>query len=110
MEKLPTTVEEGKTNAIISYLWIPGVIIAWILNNSKKNAFASFHIRQMIGLCVLSILNGWIITRFLGGMVGGIVGIILFVLWIIGFIGAIKGEEKLVPVVGAQFQDWFKGI
>ncbi|APG64818.1 hypothetical protein LPB136_05340 [Tenacibaculum todarodis] len=110
MEKLPTTVEEGKTNAIISYITIIGTIVALILNNSKKNAFASFHIRQMIGLCILQILNGWVVTRFLGVFVGGAITLILLVLWIIGFMGALKGEEKLVPVVGAQFQDWFKGI
>ena len=111
MEVLPdNNVENGKTNAIISYLWIPGVIIAWILNNSKKNSFASFHIRQMIGLTVLSILNGWVIYKFFGKFAGGIVGLILFVLWIIGFMGALKGEKKLVPIVGEQFQEWFKNI
>jgi uncharacterized membrane protein len=37
-------------------------------------------------------------------------GIGLFVLWVIGFLGAINGEEKRVPFVGDLFQDWFKGI
>ena len=111
MEVLPdNNIENGKTNAIISYLWIPGVLIAWILNNSKKNSFASFHIRQMIGLCVLSILNGWIITKFFGFFAGGIVGIVLLVLWVIGFMGALNGEEKRVPIIGDHFQEWFKNL
>jgi len=29
---------------------------------------------------------------------------------VLGFVGAIQGERKLIPVLGAQFQDWFKGI
>ncbi|MCH3884855.1 DUF4870 domain-containing protein [Tenacibaculum aquimarinum] len=110
MEKLPTTVEEGKTNAIISYITIIGTIVALVLNNGKKNAFASFHIRQMIGLNILSLINSLILARFLGPFITGGISIILLVLWVIGFMGVLKGEEKLVPVVGAQFQDWFKGI
>ncbi len=105
-----TTVNEGKTMAIISYLWIIGLIIAFIMNNSKKNDFASFHIRQMIGLSILSILNGWIINNYVGTMIAGIIGFVLFVLWVIGFIGAVQGEEKKIPLLGDMFQEWFKGI
>ncbi|MDG2437330.1 MAG: hypothetical protein P8L89_09565, partial [Polaribacter sp.] len=52
------TVNEGKTAAIISYFWVVGLIIAFIMNTSKKNSFTSFHIRQMIGLSIASVLNG----------------------------------------------------
>lgn len=104
------TVNEGKTTAIISYLWIIGLVIAFIMNNDKKNSFAAFHIRQMIGLTILWAINTFVIARFLGIWASGIVGLAMFVLWIIGFIGAIQGEEKKIPLLGDQFQDWFKGI
>ena len=104
------TVNEGKPAAIISYFWVIGLIIAYIMNTSKKNSFASFHIRQMIGLSIASVLNAWVISEYLGFIAGGIVGFILFILWVIGLAGAIKGEEKLVPIVGEQFQNWFKNI
>lgn len=58
------TVEEGKTIAIISYITWIGTIIAFIMNNDKKNPFASFHIRQMVGLSILSIVNSFIIARY----------------------------------------------
>lgn len=77
--------------------------------NSNKNPFASFHIRQMIGLSIFSLLNSLVIARF-SNWVSGIIALFLFVLWIIGFIGAIQGEEKKVPVFGDMFQDWFKGV
>lgn len=102
-------ISEGKTNAIISYLWIPGLIIAFILNNSKKNHFVSFHIRQMIGLLILSLLNGFLVMK-LSSTISYIVSVVLLVLWIIGFIGAIKGEYKKIPLLGDQFQEWFKSI
>lgn len=105
-----TTVNEGKTTAIISYITIIGTIVALIMNSSKKNSFASFHIRQMIGLGILSIINSFLLRPYAGYMVTSIIGIGLLVLWIIGFIGAIQGEEKKIPLLGDLFQDWFKGI
>ncbi|WP_369047511.1 DUF4870 domain-containing protein [Tenacibaculum sp. UWU-22] len=104
------TVNEGKTNAIISYLTIIGTIVAYILNNSKKNSFVSFHIRQMIGLCIIQLLNSWIIQKYVSSVAAGIIGVALVILWIIGFMGAIKGEEKKIPIFGDQFQEWFKNI
>ena len=104
------TVNDGKTMAIISYITVIGTIIAFIMNTSKKNSFASFHIRQMIGTFLLSMVNKYLIYDLLGATAGWIVGVLVFVLWLIGIIGAVKGEEKLVPVVGEHFQNWFNGI
>ncbi len=92
------TVEEGKTIAIISYLWVIGLIIAFIMNNDKKNSFATFHIRQMIGLAILSLVNSFVIARFAGIMITSAIGIALFVLWVFGLIGAIQGQEKKIPL------------
>jgi uncharacterized membrane protein len=105
-----TTVNEGKTTAIISYITWIGTIIAFIMNNDKKNSFAAFHIRQMIGLSLLSIALS-IILRFADlGMIGSAIGLFPLVLWVIGFIGVLQGQEKKVPLLGDMFQDWFKGI
>lgn len=102
------TVQEGKSMAIISYFTWIGTLIAFVMNNDKHNSFAAFHIRQMVGLSLFSIGISFI-ARY-AGFVAGIIGIGLFVLWIIGFMGAIKGEEKKIPLFGDLFQDWFKGI
>ena len=103
------TVEEGKTMAIISYLWWIGFIIAFISNNSKKNAFTSFHIRQSVGLLMLNFITG-LLYKFGLGFAGFILLAATFVLWGIALISAFNGEEKEVPVVGDKFQDWFKAI
>jgi len=108
MENL--TVNEGKTAAIISHFTVIGLIIAFILNMNKKNAFASFYIRQMLGLNLLYMANMWIVYRYLGNTIGWALGVLLFVLWIISLLAVLKGEKKLVPVVGEQFQNLFKGI
>ncbi|MBP8792356.1 MAG: hypothetical protein KBE41_07605 [Lutibacter sp.] len=102
--------KEGKTIAIISYITFIGTIIAFIMNGNKRNSFASFHIRQAIGLVFFSFLNGLILSRYVGAWASGAIGFGIFVLWIIGLVGAVQGEEKKIPLFGDIFQDWFKGI
>ncbi len=109
MNKLSAT-EEGKTNAIISHFTIIGTIIAIFLNNSKKNQFTSFYIRQMIGLHLLSFLNGWLTKQYLSGWISSAIGITIFLFWLISFIGAINNNEKVIPYIGDKFQEWFKVI
>lgn len=103
------TVKEGKTMAIISYLTWIGALIAFIMNNEKHNSFAAFHIRQMIGLSLFAFLTGFL-SKYIGDFGFGIITIFLIVLWVIGFFGAVQGQEKKIPLFGDLFQDWFKGI
>ncbi|TDN95413.1 hypothetical protein DET49_1018 [Salegentibacter sp. 24] len=42
---------DPKTIAIIAYLTVIGLVVAFVLNNDKRNEFASFHIKQSLGLC-----------------------------------------------------------
>ena len=104
------TIQEGKTIAIISYITWTGTLIAFIMNNDKRNFFASFHIRQSIGLSLTSLANTLLLTKYLGPWTTGIIGLVLFIFSIIGLIGATKGEEKKIPLFGDIFQDWFKTI
>ncbi|MDC9723006.1 MAG: hypothetical protein PSN34_09585 [Urechidicola sp.] len=98
-----------KSAAIISYFWWIGLLIAFIMNNNNKSYFASFHIRQSIGLSILSFFIGLLVqigfTTFAPILFLG-----LFILWVIGLLSAIKGETKPIPLFGDLFQDWFKSI
>ncbi len=97
------TVEDGKAVAIISYITWIGLIIAIILNMDKKNDFAKWHIRQSLLIMIISLLT-WI------PFIGWIIGIALFIIWIIALIGAINGEQKPAPLIGEKAQEWFKSI
>ena len=103
-------VKEGKTIAIISYITWIGLLIAFFMHNEKRNAFAAFHIRQSIGISLFSMVNSVFLMRYIGLWTSGFIAIGLFILLIIGLIGAIQGEEKKIPLFGDIFQDWFKGI
>ncbi len=94
--------DEGKTNAIIAHITWIGWLIALLLDK-KKDQFTRFYLRQLLILFLASFL-AWI------PVIGWIVGIAVFVFWIISLIGAINGEKKEVPIVGKLGQDWFKGL
>ncbi|MFH0876300.1 MAG: DUF4870 domain-containing protein [archaeon] len=104
-------IEEGKTMAIIAYITWIGLLIAFIMNNEKKNTFAKYHIRQSLLLVLAGLALGCVmIIPILGWLVGFAGGIFLLVLWIMGLIAAINGQEKEVPVLGKFAQEWFKGL
>lgn len=104
------SVQDGKMMAIISYITVIGTLIAFIMNQNKHNYFASFHIRQAIGIFVVWLLVNFIQRYTDFGWLDTILGISVFILWIFGLIGAIRGEEKPVPFLGDQFQEWFRNI
>lgn len=118
-ENQQSIIEEGKTTAIIAYITIIGLIIAFIQNNEKKNAFAAFHIRQCLGIFVTSIaliiLSSFLgIVPVLGWMLSSLIGFVVsigaLVLWILGLINAINGQDKPVPILGEHYQKWFESI
>jgi uncharacterized membrane protein len=108
-----STPDNSKTIGIVAYLWIIGWVIALVMHNGNKTEYGAYHIRQGLGLMILwlavTILNT--ILTFAGiGVVGYIFSLGIFVLWLLGFIGAIQGEKKPVPILGEQFQEWFKSV
>ncbi|WAC02552.1 hypothetical protein N7U66_02295 [Lacinutrix neustonica] len=103
------TVTEGKSLAILSYFTFIGTLIALFMNLEKKNPFTNFHIRQMIGLIIMLIFSN-VVERYLHSWTGTILWIITFSFWLYALIYAIKGEMKLVPVLGEKFQVWFANL
>jgi uncharacterized membrane protein len=104
------TIEEGKTAAITSYILGIGVFIAMSMNAEDKNPFASFHIRQGLGITLTFISLGLIISNFDSLMISAPMWIFISILWTYGIFSAIKGETRPMPLVGNLYQKWFKSI
>lgn len=104
------TISEGKTAAITSYILIVGVLIALSMNSENKNQFASFHIRQGLGLTLTFIILGVSISYFENIMVAAPMWIFISVLTIYGIFTAAKGETTPLPLLGKLFQKTFKNI
>jgi uncharacterized membrane protein len=120
-----TTTDNGKNAAIVSYLSIIGWLIAYFaFHNDKKTELGSYHLRQtlLFYICSFGVYIVWsiIVTALIFSLSLGLASIALilnwviylglFVFWIIGFIGAINGQKKPMPLIGEKAQTLFKGI
>lgn len=107
---------DAKTTAWVSYLTLIGWIVAFVQhsNMKEKSSLVVFHLRQMFGLIVLYAAI-WILYStfiFVPGLwsLRWVLQVGLFVLWLIGLLGAVNGEERPVPLLGPLFQQWFQFI
>lgn len=104
-------IAEGKNTAIIAYITLIGLIIAFVQNAEKKNAFAAYHIRQSLGLIctgfALAIVN---IIPVLGWLISILGMLTLLILWVMGLLNAVNGKEAPVPLMGDLYSKWFSGI
>ena len=117
-----STTDNGKTVGIIAYLTIIGWLIALLaMHNDKKTELGSYQLRQTLLLYIIGIgvyiLWAAIFTTmiFTGGFWLGltlnwVIRLGLFVLWLIGFLGAINGEKKPIPLIGEKAQTMFSSI
>lgn len=103
--------DNGKTTAIVAHITLIGWIVALIMNNDNKKPLASFYLRQMLGLLIMA-LAGSVVTMIplLGWIVGPVLSIGAFVLWIISLINAANERMEPIPLVGEYFQDWFRSL
>ncbi len=104
------TIEEGRIPAIISYLTIIGTIISFFMNSDKKNKFASFHIRQALGLWLVFFALGYIVGIFDNWFMTFAFWFFFGVLFIYGFINAVSGNPQTVPLLGNFFQKIFANL
>ena len=87
-----------KPASIIAYLFgIVGFVIAYVLGNNK-NDYLRFHLNQALVFAILEIIC-YVISKFSSGL-GGLLELVVFILWFITFIGVCKGQRKVAPIVG----------
>jgi uncharacterized membrane protein len=109
--------KEDTTVALLAYITIIGFIIAIVLHSSKKTVLGAFHLRQVLGLIITGLV-AWVpcmilsvipVVNIVMLLVWPLLGITLFVFWVMGLIAAINGQQKPLPVVGEHYQKWFAG-
>lgn len=96
---------DAKVTGIVSYISWVGWLVAFLAGDKEG---AKFHLNQslvlMIGMTVLPIVSavvGFIpVVGFIVMLVAGLCSLVLLAFWIVGLVGAIKGEEKSVPIIG----------
>lgn len=93
-------VQSNKIMAILSYF---GLLVLIPIFAAPHSRFARFHANQGLVLLIasfaLSILDS-VIGFFPFGLIFNIVRLVILVLAIMGIVGAAKGEEKELPIIG----------
>jgi len=103
--------DKSKNTAIIAYLTIIGCVIAIFMNQEEnKGEFASFHIRQALGMFISFFLLGYFVGYADSWTATSAFYLFYFILWIYGFSGALQGKKRILPLVGDFFQNTFKSL
>lgn len=95
-----------KTTDIVAYITPIGWIVAFFAGTKEES---KFHLNQALVIWIFDIIVGvvngvlgWIpVIGWIISIVLGIVGIAIFVFWLMGLIYACQGQEKEVPILGA---------
>lgn len=94
-----------KTTDIVAYLTPLGLILAFIFGDRENS---KLHLNQALVLWLAGIILG-IISRVCGyiplvgtlvALICGLLNLVLFIFWIMGFVSALTGSEKKVPILG----------
>lgn len=93
--------------AIIAYLTPIGLIAAYFLNKSQKSLFTSFHIKNMLGICLIYYL-GLLFGSLNLDLIHEVFFYLGVFLWIISFIRMLLKQSAGVPFLDMYFQRWFK--
>ncbi len=84
-------IEEGKTMGGIAYFGLLGFLIAFL--TSKENKYVMYHAQQSLMLVICMIVVPI-------PVIGWIIGLGVFVLFIMGLIAGFGGQIKPLPVIG----------
>lgn len=115
---IPPPAKEDTTVALLAYItpiaFLVGIVIAIIMHSNKKTALGAFHLRQVLGLIITSLV-AWIpciiismipMVNLIMLLLGPALSISFLVLYIIGLMAAINGQQKPLPLVGVHYQKW----
>jgi len=81
--------------AVLSYFGI--LVIIPLLTDAKNDPFVKFHIKQGLVLLIAYVICAFI---FWVPVVGWLLSLALFILFLIGVINAATGKQTPLPVIG----------
>lgn len=85
--------------AILSYFGI--LVLIPLLTDAKNDPFVKFHIKQGLVLLIAYVIGGFV---FWIPILGWLLGLLLFILFLMGIINAAGGKQTPLPVLG-QFAE-----
>lgn len=89
----------NKMVAILGYVTLLGWLIAILLHDKHKSSFTTFHLRQSLGL----IITGGLLALI--PLVGWLLNIAVFLVWIYALYYAVQGLQEKAPFLGDFYQE-----
>lgn len=97
---------KGKSKAIIAYITFIGFFIAISMNGDDKDAFTTWHIKNMFGLLLLLFIS--IVFQYNElFIVGDVFYVLAFVFWVFSILMAMANKTQGIPFLSKKFQTWF---
>ena len=98
----PQDINSNKVMGVLAYL---GILLLIPLLAAKDSPFARFHTNQglivlILGIAVgiVNMILGWI--PVVGGIIGWILSICLFIFAVLGIVNVVQGKAKDLPLFG----------
>ena len=88
-----------KVVAVLSYITLIGWLAAIFLHGSHKSDFASFHLRQSLGLIITGAL------LILIPLIGWLLNIAVCFIWFFALYHVLQGHKQKVPLLGDFYQE-----
>lgn len=106
---------DNKTFSIVSYITLIGWLIAYFAGKDQADDLLKYHLRQSLGLIIVSFLLGIVINIItyivpVIGLIASLLSILILILLVIGIINAANGVKKPLPIIGKMFEDKFSFI
>jgi uncharacterized membrane protein len=98
--------KQEKNTSLINYVTFVGMIIAYFMNKDLKSEYVTYHIKIMFGLVVMLFVSQ-VSHAYINIILGDILWLISFVLWVYSFIYAAQLKKPVIPYLGENFQKWF---
>jgi len=89
----PEKKERNTGMAIVAYI----LFFVPLLTDAKKDPFVKYHVKQGLVLFIAGFIAGFVTWI---PFIGWLIGIFVFVIWIIGISNAASGKKKPLPVIG----------
>lgn len=86
------------SNTLMAVLCYFGILVLIpLVSETKNDAFVKFHIKQGLVLLIAYIISSFFMRL---PLVGWLLGVVLFVLFLIGVSNAVTGKETPLPIIG----------
>ena len=95
---------KNTTMAAIAYI----LFFVPLLTDAKDDPFVKFHVKQSLLLWILVVINSIIGRIPIIGLISLVLGVGIFVLWILGLMNALNGKMEPVPLVGQYAEQYLK--